>query len=93
MNSRLFLFSLISAALLAGSGCVSPPPPEPAANAGTPSSSGNFEYSWSDPFFYEPWYNPDALVLPPPPLGALKSGVRASPASTDSAGIKELEYR
>ena len=82
---------LAGAALLAG-GCASPAPsPAPAG----PSAAAHPEsgYAWNDPFFYDPWYDPAAIVLPPPLPGKPVSGVRAGPAGTDSAGVKEVDYR
>ncbi len=87
---------LAGAALLAG-GCASPSPspivPHGGSAAGSSSEFPRSGYAWNDPFFYDPWYDPAAIVLPPPLPGLAASGVRAGPAGTDSAGVKEVDYR
>lgn len=53
------------------------------ATTATPPASANLGYNlgygWHDPKFYQPWFDPSSIVLPPPPFTGFSADGKIAP--------------
>ena len=71
----LRLFAATAALLFVG--CASPGPSAKTTQNATATAGPG--YAWHDPRFYDPWLDPEAVVLPPPPFTGFGSDGKIPP--------------
>lgn len=49
------------------------------ATTATPPASANLGYGWHEPKFYQPWFDPSSIVLPPPPFTGFSADGKIAP--------------